>query len=110
MDQNSIFRQIDMRAVLIRMLIGGLIGLAIICFFVFGVDKPDPSWPTNWRLRPLITTPIVAAFGGIAFYLVPFVKPQNTAIRIMLYIFSGFAFLVALWMGIILGLDGTMWN
>lgn len=101
---------IDTRKLLICVTIGGLIGLGIISMFVFGIDREDPAWGDNWRIRPLIVTPLVAALGGSAFYLVQFLKPKSLLIKIGLYAFSGFAFVVALWVGIILGLDGTLWN
>lgn len=110
MTQNQFIEKVDIKAILKRMLIGGIIGFLFISIFVFGVDNPNPEWPENWRIRPLVITPIVAAFGGIAFYLVPFLRPQNEVLRVLLYFFSFFAFLVALWMGTILGLVGTMWD
>ena len=102
--------KIDPRKLLLCMAIGGLIGLGIISMFVFGVDRVNPAWGNTWRIRPLVVTPLVAALGGSVFYLTPLLKPKDTFIKAVLYIFSGFAFLVALWAGIILGLDGTLWN
>ena len=102
--------QINWERLIIGMIIGGTIGLAIISIFVFGGDNPKPEWGANWRMRPLILTPLVAAMGGAAFYLTPFLNPKSNFIRVVLYAFSVLAFIVALWIGIVLGLDGTMWD
>ncbi len=61
-------------------------------------------------IRPLIITPIVAAFGFLSFFLKDFVRPQSDLMRLVVILLSIIAFIIALWMGTILGLDGTLWN
>lgn len=90
--------------------IGGAIALAAISFFVFGVDNPDPAWPTNWRIRPLIFTPLAGIAGGILFHFVKNFHANSPAMRFLLTAMAAFGYLIALWMGIILGLDGTLWD
>ena len=103
-------RQIPPASLLVRMLTGALIGLVLISSFAFSVDNPDPAWGPFWRVRPLIITPLAGAFGILSFYLKDFARPQGTVMTILVYAFSALIFLVALWMGIVLGLDGTLWN
>ena len=93
-----------------RMLLGALLGLLIISFFVFGVDNPNPSWPANWRLRPLIVTPLACAFGALSFYLTYIIGVKGDWPRIFLFIISTIIFLISIWLGTVLGLAGTMWN
>ena len=93
-----------------RMLIGAAIGLFIISFFVFQVDEPDPDWGKFWMIRPLIITPLAGAFGILAFYLKQYVRPKSDLWKFIVLIVSFIAFIIALWLGTVLGLDGTLWN
>ena len=102
--------QVRPSAVMKRMLIGWLIGLVIISSFVFRVHDPDPAWGRFWIIRPLIVTPLAASFGFLSFFLKDYIKPISDTGKIAVFILSRVSFLIALWMGIILGLDGTLWN
>lgn len=101
---------IEVGTLLKRMLLGALIGLAAISLFVFGVDDPDPSWPANWRIRPLLVTPLVTAFGILSFYLKDIIGVKGDWPKIFLFLVSAVLFLISLWLGTVLGLDGTMWD
>jgi len=94
----------------IRMLIGGAIGFAIIALFVFGVNDPDPAWGKYWRIRPLIITPLAGAMGGLCNYFLTkyyFLAGMNKTVATII---SAVVFIVGLWLGIVLGLDGTLWD
>lgn len=93
-----------------KLLTGAIIGLVVISLFVFSVNDPDPAWGNYWRVRPLIITPIIAAFGMLAFLLKDLVGPKRPVMRLVIFLLSLFGFIVALWLGIVLGLDGTLWN
>ena len=93
-----------------RMLLGAVTGFVIIAFFVFSVDDPDPDWGERWRIRPLVITPLAGAFGILSFYLKDFVRTKASFMKLLLAFFSLMAFIIALWLGIVLGLDGTLWN
>jgi hypothetical protein len=90
-------------------LIGAAIGLIAISFFVFGVDHPKPEWGKLWMIRPLIITPMAGAMGGAFYYFMDYqsAKGFNRTIAITL---SLIVFIIGLWLGIVLGLAGTMWN
>lgn len=90
-------------------LIGAGIALLAISFFVFGVDNPKPEWGKYWMIRPLIITPLAGAMGG-AFYA--FMDYQNTRgfNRTLAVLLSMLVYVIGLWLGIVLGLDGTMWD
>lgn len=93
-----------------RMLTGALAGLGIICFFVFSVDHPNPEWPQYWRVKPLLVTPLAGAIGILSFYLKPIVAPKNLLLNVLVISASVLAFVIVLWMGVVLGLNGTLWN
>jgi hypothetical protein len=90
-------------------LIGAAIGLIAISFFVFGVGNPDPKWGKLWMIRPLIVTPVAGAMGGAFYYFMDYQSSRgfNRTIAVVL---SLIVFAVGLWLGIVLGLAGTMWD
>jgi hypothetical protein len=46
----------------------------------------------------------------LSFLLKEFVRPVSMVRKSLVFLLSLAAFLVSLWIGIVLGLDGTMWN
>ncbi|HEX9980362.1 MAG TPA: potassium transporter KefB [Flavobacterium sp.] len=90
-------------------LIGAVIGLIAISFFVFGIDNPNPEWGNLWIIRPLIITPLAGATGGAFYYFMDrqSSKGLNKTVAVIL---SLVVFIIGLWMGIVLGLAGTMWD
>ena len=90
-------------------LLGAGIALLAISFFVFGVDAPHPAWGNYWMIRPLIITPLAGAVGG-AFYAFMDYQSSRGFNRTLAILLSFVVYLIGLWLGIVLGLDGTMWN
>lgn len=93
----------------VPMLVGAGIGLLVISFFVFGVDEPNPEWGQFWMIRPLIITPLAGAMGG-AFYALMDYQSSLGFNRTVAILLSAVVFFIGLWLGIVLGLDGTMWD
>lgn len=93
-----------------RMIVGGAIGLAVISLFVFGVDQPNPEWGKYWMIRPLIITPLAGAMGGLCNYLLINFRSVIGVNKTVAVILSVMVFIIGLWMGVVLGLDGTMWD
>ncbi|GAA4465559.1 hypothetical protein GCM10023093_17970 [Nemorincola caseinilytica] len=94
-----------------RMLLGGAIGLAVISFFVLGADRPvPPEWGELWMVRPLIVTPLAGVSAGAMYHFTDRMFPRRGWQRIVARTFSVLAYIVAIWLGTVLGLAGTMWN
>lgn len=91
------------------MLIGFGIALLAICTFVFGVDNPRPEWGEYWRVRPLLVTPLAGACGGAFFSFMHRLNLQG-GWKLLAVTIGMMGFVVSLWLGIVLGLAGTMWN
>jgi hypothetical protein len=108
--QVLLFNRIPLASVLKLMLLGVVIGLVTISFFVFQVNEAPARWAPNWRLKPLLLTPLVSALGIQVFFLKDLLRPDKSWMNVLLLIFSALVYLVALWLGVVLGLDGTMWN
>lgn len=91
-------------------LVGGAIALLLIIAFLSGVDHPDPAWPKYWMARPLIIVPLAGAAGGAFFAFLRPMRRKGGWVMALAYVLSIVVFIVALWMGTVLGLDGTLWN
>lgn len=89
-----------------RMLIGGGIALAVIAVFVFGAGNGKPEWGNYWMVKPLILTPLIGAFGGAYTYVIN----RLSLHRAFTIVLSIVGFIMILWVGIVLGLNGTMWD
>jgi hypothetical protein len=91
------------------MLIGAGIALLVISFFVFGVDQANSEWGKFWMIRPLIITPLAGAMGGAFYFFMDYQSSRgfNKILAILLCIV---VYLIGLWLGVVLGLDGTMWD
>jgi hypothetical protein len=97
-------------SLVISMLIGAVLGLVVISVFVFGVDEPNPAWGKYWMVRPLIITPLVGAMGGVFFHTMKYLGSKMRFNKTLVIIIGLLGFAVALWIGIVLGLDGTLWD
>ena len=92
-----------------RMIIGAGIGLSVILIFIIPGDD-NPAWGKLWMIRPLIVVPLAGAMGGLChYYILKFhsLVGLNKTVAITI---SAIVFLIGLWMGIILGLAGTLWD
>ena len=93
-----------------RMLQGALIALILIAVFLLSAGEPNPAWPKLWMLRPLIIVPLAGAGGGVFYYFMDQLRHQGGWKMMTANIVSLLAYLIGLWLGTVLGLDGTMWN
>lgn len=91
------------------MIIGAGIGVLAISFFLIPSES-KPEWGDYWMIRPLIVTPLAGAMGGLSHYLIlnfhDLVGINRTVARILSIVIP----IIGLYMGIILGLDTTMWD
>lgn len=89
---------------------GAVIALILISLLIFSVNTPKPEWGQHWYIRPLIVTPFITSIGGIALYLLNLKDFKSKILNLILLIMSILTFFFFLWIGTILGLDGTLWN
>lgn len=89
---------------------GAVIALILISLLIFSVNTPKPEWGQHWYIRPLIVAPFITSIGGIALYLLNLKDFKSKILNLILLIMSILIFVFFLWIGIILGLDGTLWN
>ena len=93
-----------------RMLLGAAIALILISFFLLNAGDPDPRWPKLWMLKPLIMVPLSGAMGGVFYYFMDHLRYRGGWRKILAAILSFIGYIVVLWLGTVLGLNGTMWD
>jgi len=93
-----------------RMLQGASIAFLLIAFLLSGAGEPDPSWPKLWMLRPLLIVPAAGALGGAFYYFMDHLRHQGRWKKTLAIFISLIGYAIALWLGTILGLDGTLWD
>lgn len=107
--KTSITASLNKGSVLKSMLIGAGLGLFIILLFVTGAET-QPHWPNLWKIRPLIVTTLAGAIGaGLGYAAIVILKREGLNSIIAIFI-SLIGFLFTLWLGIVLGLEGTLWD
>jgi hypothetical protein len=96
---------------LARRVIGGAgIGLLLISLYLLTVDEPEPAWGKFWMIRPIVLMIFAGAMGGLCNYLILLYHKQFGLSRTLALILSGLIFILGLYIGFVLGLDGTFWD
>lgn len=93
-----------------RMFIGAGIALVPISLLLISVDAANPAWGPYWMIRPLIVVPMAGAAGGAFFHLMSPFRYQGGWKKITAVFICFIVFIFCLWIGTVLGLDGTLWN
>jgi hypothetical protein len=101
---------IERASLIKRMLIGALIGLILITIFLLGAQNPNPAWGKLWMIKPLIIVPLAGATGGTCNYFIMQQDFRSGWVKAMAIIFSFIVFVFGLWIGTVLGLNGTYWD
>lgn len=110
MVQKNVTIHVNMPALTKRMLIGVCIGLLAMSLLVFSVDHPRPEWGAYWQIRPMIVIALAGAAGGAFTYFMSSVAGQYGWNKVVTTIISFIVCLFGFWMGMVLGLNGTLWN
>lgn len=93
-----------------RMLQGAGIALIVISAFLLSAGEPNPEWSKLYMVKPLILTPLVASLGGVLYYFLENLSSQGGWRKTLAIILSLVGYIIVLWMGTVLGLNGTYWN
>jgi hypothetical protein len=94
-----------------RIFIGAGIALILISIFLLGVKQTEPEWGKLWMIRPLIIVPLAGATGGaFSYFFDHFLGYQGGFKKALAVTLSLIVFIIGLWLGFVLGLDGTLWN
>lgn len=107
--KHNLFKRLFSKSLLYRALLGAGIALVLILVFIAGVET-QPEWPEQWKIRPLIITPLVGAFGGMMSHLSIQLLIAIKIPKTVAYTLSFIGFVIILWLGTVLGLVGTLWD
>ncbi|MFY7840032.1 MAG: hypothetical protein ACOVP7_07130 [Lacibacter sp.] len=109
-NQSSLKQSSQQPSFLMPVLIGAGIALLLIVLLLSSVSNPDPAWPKYWQLRPLIVVPLAGATGGFFYYLMRPMRNKTGWQKIAAFIICLIVYVFGLWIGTVLGLDGTLWD
>ena len=96
-------------ALIQKSIVGCAIALLAIAVMIIPIQNPDASWGTFWMVKPFLMVTLAGVLGGMIYHLITirfqngWKKPIGIVLGLLVYIFG-------LWIGAILGLDGTLWN
>lgn len=108
MTPRKIFR-ISSADLINKMLLSATIGIIIAGSFVYSNTPYNDNWGHLWFIKPLILIPLSGSVGGALYYL--FTRyMQNVLPKWLLFAVGTLLFGISLWVGTILGLNGTYWN
>ena len=93
-----------------RMLLGTGIGLFMISFFVISAGRGNPAWGDYWRIKPLLLTPFLGAVIGACYDVTEPLRRLDGWLGRLFLVLSLLGYFIGLWMALVLGLAGTMWN
>lgn len=93
-----------------RALQGAGIALVLIALFLISAGQGNPEWPKYWQVRPLLVVPLAGAVGGMIYYYFDYLRIEGGWKRFGADVMSLLIYFIGLWLGFVLGLDGTMWN
>ena len=91
-------------------IIGAVIGLILISFFLLSVGEPNPEWGKLWRLKPLVIVPFAGAMGCVFYYIMIYLSHFRGLNKTVAILLSFIVFIIGLWLGTVLGLNGTYWH
>lgn len=90
-------------------LFGAGLGLILITLLLAGADAPDPAWGKLWMIKPLMIVPIMGGMGGVLYFFMKKISLRGKMNRTLVLAMSVIAYIISLWVGVVVGLDGTMW-
>lgn len=93
-----------------RMALGAGVGLILILLFLSTADGNDPAWGRYWWIRPLVIVPLAGATAAAVYYLLDLLAQKRGWNRLIMGLFGFVLLFIALWLGSVVGLDGTYWN
>ncbi len=93
-----------------RMMQGAGVALLLMTLFLGGVHKVNPQWGEFWMVRPLVVVSLAGGIGGVFYYFMDFLRYKGGWKRFIAQVISVLVYMILLWLGTVLGLNGTLWN
>lgn len=94
-----------------RVLIGAGVALFLITIFIMpSILHPKPEWSNLWMLRPLLVVPVAGGLAAAIIHILLGWQAKNNWPKFGVYLLCLLGYIIALWMGTVAGLDGTLWD
>ena len=93
-----------------RLAVGAAIGLALMALFLLPIKTPHPEWGDFWMIRPFVVITFAGAAGGFCYHLLDILRQQSRGKKIVANILASIIYIIGLFLGFVLCLDGTLWN
>ncbi|PVH27025.1 hypothetical protein [Sphingobacterium corticibacter] len=93
----------------IKMMFGAALGIFVVSPFIYGNTPHNDEWGFFWFIKPLVLIPLSGAVGGALYYLSTRYL-QHILPKWLLMGMGTLLLAVSIWIGAILGLNGTYWN
>lgn len=94
-----------------RVLIGAGVALFLITIFIMpSILHPKPEWSNLWMLRPLLVVPVAGGLAAAIIHILLGWQAKNNWPKFVVYLLCLLGYIIALWLGTVAGLDGTLWD
>lgn len=93
-----------------RMLQGAIPGLILVSAFLISAGEGKPEWGNYWMIKPFVMVPFAGAMGGLVYFCFDRMRSQGQWSSIIANLLSIIIYIVGIWMGFVLGFNGTHWN
>ncbi|HRG20840.1 MAG TPA: hypothetical protein PLQ57_07405 [Saprospiraceae bacterium] len=93
-----------------RVAIGATIAFVWTAYFLIKGGAFDPKWPHFWYIRPLILVPLAGAVGGVFYHLMEGFRIKGGWIKVGINLLCVIVYIMGVWIGTVLGLDGVWWD
>ncbi|WP_416439081.1 hypothetical protein [Phnomibacter sp. MR] len=94
-----------------RIITGASIALLLITVFILpSILNPKPDWGNLWMIRPLLVVPIAGGLAAAIIHVLLGWQAKMKWPKLLVYFVCLLGYIIALWMGTVVGLDGTLWD
>lgn len=94
-----------------RIITGASIALLLITVFIMpSILNPKPQWGNLWMIRPLLVVAIAGGLAAAGIHVLLVWQAKYGWPKILVYGICVLGYIMALWIGTVAGLDGTLWN
>lgn len=95
---------------MLPVLLGAAFALILISVFLFSDPTPDPAWGKYYMIRPLVVVTFAGACGGAFYAFMSTIEKRGFWQKLVAAIICIIVYVVGIWFGSVLGLNGTYWN
>lgn len=108
--QQTTKEPVNRKNLFVFMILGALPAISLMSLLVFSTDYVRPEWGKYWMIRPLVVIAFAGATGGACTYFINRWFGNGIGRKIAAFFVSAIVYLIGLWMGTVIGCNGTLWD